>query len=422
MPGKPRDSVLQLHFPDGWPESVEPEARFRYALYEGRERTTGVARLEDVPHAATVIAVAPASVATFVRASLPAARPGKMSALLAHAVEDAIATSPEEVHAVLVEHVPDGQSLIAVVNRGWLGKAIAALTAAGIVPDRFILETELAIQRAAEEAANTWLVVRSRSGGFAVLADGELMALDVGDAPGYLPLALQLARDSHRRRGEIPDEAIVLSASRERPLDVERWSMALGLPVRDAGKWRPEQIDARPRRATDLLRGDFARGWSAEEITPTLKRIALAAAAVLVLHAAFTAVDWWRLSSEADRLNAAMEARFRQVFPQTQTIVDAPLQMRRNLVELKRQAGIADASDFVPLLAAIAPNLDAQGIEVERMQYQRGELELQVRLPEGAAKERLETQLARPGYRVRVERLSTGQSGNAALLRITAEA
>jgi general secretion pathway protein L len=417
-----RAAILQLHLPEGWPENAASNPRFRFALYDGRKRSTGVARLPDVPRATTVIVVTPASVASLVRATLPPADAGRMSALLAHAVEDTLATSPEEVHAVLVEHVPDGQSLVAVVNRLWLRQAIDALEAAGLAPARIVLETELASQRYASEAANTWLIVRSPSGGFAIIDQGEVVTLDAGETPALPPLALHLLRDLHRRRGEVPDEAVVLTASGARNLDYDRWSFALGLPIKDGGKWRPEQIDARGLRSSDLLRGEFAPAWRMRDIAPALRFAAVAAASLLALHALLTAGDWWRLSREFRQLHAGMEARFRQVFPEAQSIVDPPLQMHRNLVDLRRQAGIADASDFIPLLAAIAPSLDAAGIEVEKLRYERGELELQVRLPQGLAPASLESAgLGKPGYRARIEQGSTSAQRDVAVLRFRAD-
>jgi general secretion pathway protein L len=416
------DSVLQLHLPEGWPENAESNPRFRFALYSGRKRTTGVARLADVPSAATVIVVAPASVASLVRTSLPPAGANKMSAVLAHAVEDALATSPEEVHAVLVEHVADGPSLVAVVNREWLRQAIATLEAAGLAPARVLLETELALQRYASEETNTWLIVRSPSGGFAIIEQGEIVTLDAGETPALPPLALHLLRDLHRRRGEVPDEAVALTASGARNLDFDRWSLALGMPVKDGGKWRPEQIDARGLRSSDLLRGDFTRAWHVKDMAPTLRYAAVAVASLLALHALLTVGDWWRLSRESRQLQSGMEARFRQVFPEAQQVVDAPLQMHRGVVDLRRKAGVADASDFVPLLAALAPGLDAAGIEVDSLRYERGELQLRVRLPQGLTRTSLESQLVRPGYRASVEQSTSGPDGDVALLRFRAEA
>jgi type II secretory pathway component PulL len=146
------------------------------------------------------------------------------------------------------------------------------------------------------------------------------------------------------------------------------------------------------------------------------------AAAVLAVHTALTVGDWWRLSSETQQLKTQMERQFREIFPDTQAVVNAPLQMQRSLGRLRREAGVPDASDFIPLLAAVAPSLSAAGLHTERMRYERGTLEVDVSMPAEAGRETLEKQLHVPGYRVRVDRMSTGPSGSVATVLVSAEA
>lgn len=420
MSSCPRDgSVLQLHLPEGWPAPDADDRAFRYARYTGSGRETGVARLSEIPPAQTSIVVAPASAVHLVRVDLPDVRGGRLAKLLPLAVEEALATTPEQVHVALVEHVRGGASLVAVVDKAWLAAAVEALAAHGLCPARFIVETELAARLAAEETAHVWLVVRSPAGGFACLGAGEIIALDLGDDAGALPLALRLARNTHRRQGEAPDEILALSAPDTPVPDFEPWRRALDIPVRNGGEWRPELIDARTARSTDLLSG--APAGNATGMSRPVKLAAIAAAAVLALHTLLTVGDWWRLSAAQRALRAQMETQFRELFPDAKVVVDAPLQMRRGLGRLRREAGEPDASDFVPLLAALGPVLTAEGLHTERLRYERGTLELEVTLPAGAEYDALAKRLAVPGCRVRVERTSAGPSGDAAMLVVTAE-
>ena len=415
-------SLLQLHLPEGWPSPAAIDANFRYARFEGGSFVTGVAPLAAVPSATTAIAVAPASAVLFVRVTLPKVRGNKLARLLPLAVEDAIATPPEEAHVVLVEHVPAGSSLVAVVNREWLAAAVSELAAHSVKPSRCLVETELAAHLGATEATHPWVVVCSDSGGFAFLGEGEITALDLGEGASNLPLALRLARNTHRRRGETPDEILVFTSPGSNPPDLEAWSRALDVPVRNGGEWRPELVDSRALRVTDLLRGDFGPTWGARDFATTLKVAGIAAATVLGVHALLTIGDWWRLSSEARQLTTQMETQFRQIFPDAQVVVDAPLQMRRSLARLRRDAGVPDASDFVPLLAAVGPSLAAAGAHTERVRYERGELELEVTLPASEGREALERRLVVPGYRIRFEQKADASSSAVLVLRVSAGA
>ena len=382
---------------------------------------TGAAALDEVPRAKATIALAPPSAVLFVRIALPDVRSDKLARLLPLAIEDAIATSPEEVHTVLVEHVPGGSSLVAVVSRPWLASALAALAVHGFRPARFLIETELAAQVSTSEPAHPWVIVVSSSGGFAVLPDGETIALDISERADCVPLALNLARRTHRRGGEVPSEMLLFTSSGSRPPDVDAWSRALEVSVRNGGEWRPELIDARPLSSTDLLRGDFKPRFDARGLGPVFKLAGVTATAILGLHVLLTVGDWWRLSAESHQLKAQMESQFRQIFPDAQAVVDAPLQMRRSVVKLRREAGVPDASDFVPLLAAVGPLLVAAGAHTERVRYERGELELEIALPANERQEVFERRFVVPGYRFRFERRADAVT-NVAILHVSVEA
>lgn len=416
----PLASVLQLHLPAGWPAAGAVEPQFRYVRRVGSDCDAGLARLSDIAPANTVITVVPASAVHFVRVTLPDLRPARIARLLPLAVEGHLAAAPEEIHAVLVDHVPGGESLVLVCDKAWLGAALDALAARGLRPARVIAETELAARLPAFASMRTWIVVRSAAGGFARLGAGEIIALDLGAHDADVPLALRLARGTHRRGGEAPAEIVVFSAPDLGSPDLDLWSRVLHLPVRSGGDWRPELMDARGLRTTDLLRGLADRGAPIGLSRP-VRLAGVTAAGILVLHLLLTVGQGWRLSAERHALDAGMEKQFRAIFPDAQVVVDAPLQMRRGLARLRQAAGVPDAADLAPLLAAVAPAVTAIGARTERLRYERGALELKVILPAGATHSALEQQLVVPGYRVRVERSADPSSADALTLSVQAE-
>jgi general secretion pathway protein L len=413
-------SVLQLHLPVGWP-SADGDAEFRYARRTGDACETGVARLSEIARAKTTLAVIPASAVHFVRVCLPRLRQARLARLLPVAVEEHVATALEDIHAVLVEHVPGGDSLVMVADRAWLIALLDALARVGVHPARVIVETELAARLAAHSATSAWIVVRAAAGGFARLDAGEVIALDLGVQGSDAPLALQLARSTHRRRGETPDEILVLSEPGLPLPDFELWSRTLDLPVRGGGDWRPELIDGRGLHATDLLRGFPAIGGAAAGWSRTAKVAALAAGGIVALHALLSLGQGWRLAAEQRALRTQMEARFREIFPDAQVVVDAPLQMQRSVARLRREAGVPDAADFVPLLAAVAPALTSAGVRTERLRYERGALEVDVTPPAGATQATLAKQLVLPGYRTRIGRAAAAAAADTVTLFVQTE-
>ena len=75
-----------------------------------------------------------------------------------------------------------------------------------------------------------------------------------------------------------------------------------------------------------------------------------------------------------------MQQVFRNVAGESAAVVDAPLQMRRALAQLRRQAGQIGADDFLALLGAVAgQTLDPAKFRVDGIVYGNSTLTLSVR-------------------------------------------
>jgi len=410
-------TILQLHIPDGWPAigSVD-EPRFRWARRDGTNVQFGVSVLREIEPADEVIAIAPMSRITYARVKVPGGNLKKIEKMLPFLVEDHVAASPEDVQVVLVDRRPPADdSLVLIADRAWIGQARGELEVQGFPVDRMIVESELL---KADKRTEAWHVIRTEGGGFVHMADGEAVALDgvSDDASATVPpMALTLVLDERNALGEIPPEVRVRSAERVAPVHAERWSQALNVRVVAEGLWQPERIDARKRTQTTLLTREPEAGV-ASRYASAFRSAAIVGAVVFGLHAVATVVDWWRLRSEAASLRAEMNTRFRAVFPDAQNVVNPPLQMTRNLADLRRGAGEPDPSDFVPLLAQVAPRLASAGLKPKKFRYDKGQLQMDLSAAPTDTKETIESRLGTVGLRVQVE--SVG--GGTAVVRIVA--
>jgi general secretion pathway protein L len=408
-------SVLQLHLPERWPDALG-DPPLRWALRRGADVADGVARLAEIPRAEETVVVVPVARVAFARAALPRGPAARLARLAPFAIEDAIVSAPEQVHcAVLDDGAGGDERLIAVLERDWLASALAELASFGIEPDRAIVESALVAG-----GEGLWTVVWSGDGGFAALGGLEAIALDAS-VDGRPPLGLALALDERRRAGSGPRGVRVLVAGAADPPDTAKWTAALQVPVAIAGKWLPEESDARAAACANLLSGARAGGWAADGWLARLKPAAALGAALLAAHVLVTLGDWARLAYEARSLRNAMEAEFRNAFPEAVAVVDPALQMRRNVADLRRAAGEPDVTDLVPLLARLAPALAAADARPQRLRYERGELELDLAVGSGETRERLASRLRVPGMRVRVERIATAGGEPHAKVRVAAE-
>jgi len=410
------DRVLQIHLPDRWRDRItRNEPPFRWALQAGGRRQAGVTPLAELPRADEIILVLPVSRVGFVRAQLPAGPAGRLTKLAPFAVEDAVATAPEELHAVVLDETRDGARLIAVLDRTWLAAAVSELESAGVSPDRAIVESVLI-----DDQQDAWTVVWAGDGGFVTFGGIEAVTVDAA-VDDQAPLALRLAAEESGARGGPPRTMRVLLAGGAAPPDVASWSESLGVPVTVAGEWTPEEFDAAGAACPDLLHAGQADRWTDGEWLGRLRPAAILLGAIVVAHVLLTVGDWARLAYEARSLRSQMETLFRNAFPDAKAVVDPALQMRRNLTELRRSAGEADAGDLVPMLVKLSPALASFGGSPQSLKFERGEIELQLPVAPGETRERLATRLQVPGLRVRVQGVATGGGAPLATIRVAPE-
>ena len=407
------DRVLQIHLPDRWWERfTREEPAFRWALHARGRRRCGVTRLAELPSADEIILVLPVSRVGLVRAQLPAGPAARLTKLAPFAVEDAVVTAPEELLTVVLDETPDDARLVAVLDRAWLASALSELESCGVSPDRAIVESALI-----GDHHGAWTVVWSDDGGFVTFGGIEAVTIDA-PVDGQTPLALKLAVDESRARDRSPRQVRVLTADGAGPPDVARWSESLRVPVEVAGQWTPEEFDAHTAACPDLLSRVQASGWTDFAWTARLRPAAILLGVIVAVHVLLTVGDWARLAFEARELRMEMETLFRKAFPEAKAVVDPALQMRRNLAELRRSAGEADAADLLPMLVKLSPVLVTFSGNPQSLKFDRGEIELQLPVSPGETHERLASRMRIPGLRVRVEGMTTGGAAPVATIRV----
>lgn len=344
------------------------ETAFAWTLLDakGAVLREGAGALATAPKAETVEAVLPVARVLFARLKLPRVNTATIRELLPYAVEDRLLADPGQIHAVPGATNAHGETLVAVVDRDWLSAILALLARAGLGPSRTVCESALLPARSGQ-----WHAVLGTARSFLVEDDGHAVAFDLG-AGAEPPLAVRIACDEARSRGEPPRGLEVLVERGVPRPDGPRWGESTGVPVTVA---QAPPLLGQPLAGTaiDLLAGDFARR------SPALARLRVPrlawglAVAIAALQLGLVGADWWRLERERRALEAEREALFRSAFPEARAVVDPALQMQRNLEALQRARGRASASDFLALATAAARSDPAPA---RRLTYAAGRLEV----------------------------------------------
>ena len=381
-------NVLRIYLP-----LTGPVDRCAWALIEdGRPAVTGEGLLADLPrHAAGTELIIPATDVLLARASLPAGFKKTSGQVLAFALEEQTATEPDS-NSVIRLGAAESDAALAVFDKAAMARWHEALDAVGISTYDVYCETLMLPLR-----DNGWSVFWNGQQGFVRTARLQGGAIDSGNR-STPPVSLSLMLESARSSATLPATITVYPATADACPDAEQWQQQLGVPVTVGTPldWRVTATNTESR----LIRTQ--RRWNTDTaLWARLRPAGWIVLAALAVHLIASGVDWMLLAGTHRSLRNDMETRFRTVFPDTVAVVDPALQMRRKLTEARHAAGLADSTDYLPLLDKATPALKSlPGDALRVMTYDQGRLTVELRAQDAGAIQRFINELKRAGLAV----------------------
>jgi general secretion pathway protein L len=365
-------STLVLILPLGTSQSA---ADYSYTLTADghsatRHDSASAALLPDPGRAGEVVAVAPARALSWQRVTLPQGvtpHSPNLRAVLEGLLEERLLDDPALLHFALQPGARAGEPIwVAVCGRAWLRDALQTLEAAGRPADRVAPEFAPGPTASGQVECT---VLGPPEDALAVLTghgpQQTVTALPLAAAPALLPAAA----DGPAVRAE-PAVAALAERALGRPVQLETASARALAAAR--GDWDLAQLDlassgrARALRKAGSAANAFLRApqWRAARWA-----LGLALAAQIVGLNAWAWQERRALAAQEGGVRAALT----QTFPQVKVVVDAPMQMERELARLRQTAGSLTPRDLEPLMAAAAGALPAAPAQID---YADGELRL----------------------------------------------
>ena len=412
-------STLILFLP---PARPGPATEYSYTLTADghtaiRHATAPTALLpEPTRPGGEVVAVVPARALSWQRVQLPPGLPlgpgqqtPRLRSVLEGLLEDRLLDDAAQLHFALQPGAQAGEPLwVAVCDRAWLREHLQALEAGGRRVARVVPEfapgptasgrPELCALGTPEDAC----VVLTGQG-----ADHGVAVLPLSNT------AVLLARAGAPAAGPTPagdgDDALVVRAEpavaalAERTLGQRVALHTASQRALDAarGDWDLAQFDLASTGRTRALRkaGSLA---SALINAPQWRAARWGAALLAVAHLVGLNAWAWQERQALAAKQAAVRSTLTQTFPKVQVVVDAPVQMERELAQLRQAAGSVSQRDLEPLLAAAGAALPA-GRRPTAIEYTPGELRLRgiALAPEEEAA--LSARLQAAGYRAQLD-------------------
>ena len=401
-------SVLRIYFSSQWRDGTSP---CPWALCDdkGALQQSGIATLAMLPKGHECVAIVASGLVLNIAVTLPPGGRRRWQAVLPYVAEEFTLADPEENHVVPGLALADGRRMLAVVDKAWLRRIVDAAHNAKLSLRRMVAETFLPAL-----AVDSWTLVWDGSSGFVKTGAASGTVLDTGDVNSP-PLALRLSLDAAPqvpKKIEIRFTQDIAAEQRTLP----QWhDLQLPLVAGADWDWRRAAI---PEDALNLLWGDFAPRAKIQQWWPKLRPAAYLLLAVLALEMVGRNIEWAMLVNEKNQLTKNMQKTFRATFGDAVALVDAPLQMQRNLAELRHVAGMPDTGDFLPLLNLAGSSLAALPAgSVVAMHYEAGRLDIDIKLARKADFASLKKSMQSSGLGVRIGEIR--DLGNGADARLT---
>lgn len=413
-------SFLQIYIPENFSGEVSPlvpassgelkHDACRWVLRDpaGNVLRRGEGPLADMPRGDSVQVVVPASLVLLAQVKVPTRNRRKMFQLLPYIVEDKLMYEPDSIHVAAGPQLPGGETVVAVIDKAWMKRVIGALQSAGLSPWRMWPETLMPAV-----PLGTWTVAWNGREGFVRTGMVSGQSLDGGSAEAP-PLGLLLAAKEATAKGCAPRKINLQLAKGSDQPDLEGWATRLGIKVAVTGAWDWSAAAYGMEKGVNLLQGEFAPARFEPDWQQRLRIPMMLAGIVVALQLGGGLADWLMLNYEKHQLDVSIQKAFRVAFPEARVIVDAPLQMQRNLAELRHARGLSDPADFLPVLAKAAPVLaKLEPVSIQAMSYEKDILKIDVLLRGSQTPEQMRDRFQSAGMKAEIENGVTPESGGA---------
>jgi general secretion pathway protein L len=357
----------------------------------------GSAPLALLPASNDVTLLVPGAALSWHAVALPPGNLGgaaRLRSVLDGLLEERLLDEPESLHFALEPGAKPGSTVwVAASQRIALRTAVQALESAGRRVTRIVPEFAPQPQDAPALLYAT--------------GEPESALLTVCDANGVATLPLSAA--SLALVGSAPLDTAVASAE---PAVAAQAEALLGqrLPIAQA----PERWLQAARASWDLAQFDLAstgRARAGKKFSAWLQAIRHArqwraarwGAVLLVLAQVIGLNAWaWKERNALDAKRSSINAMLTQTFPSVKLVVDAPLQMAREVAALQQSTGGVATLDLEPMLAVLGTTLPPGRIPTA-LDYAAGQLRLRGLKLSGEELTALTGTLASRGYVARSE-------------------
>jgi general secretion pathway protein L len=318
---------------------------------------------------ADVVVVVPAAALSWHAVALPAGKAlsgPSLRAVLVGLLEERVLDDASQLHLSLQPQWQTGQKTwVAVCHKAWLQGHLQALEAANLSVNRVVPE----LSPQAADAVTQLLVTGTPQAAWLWVSCTQ----GVWGLP--FPSGLETLSEQQRVHAQLRAEpAVAESAEHHLHLPSSLVQPAQRLLTAAHSDWDLAQFDLAATGSARWLKtlGRVKQTlWQSSAWRPARWGLA-----VLLMSQLLGLNAWaWKLQADLRQRQASLGQVMTQTFPEIQVVVDAPLQMSREVQRLRQDAGQSGSEGLEPLLAALGQALP-EASAVNQIDFEAGALRL----------------------------------------------
>ncbi len=356
-----------------------------------------------------VIVLVPGAQVLLSGAQVPSRNRQRIAEAIPFALEEHVSEDVDALHCAIGQRDEDDVVHVAVIDRAWMNDCLTQLSDAGLRPDAVVPDI---------------LAIPYAPGEWTLLIDADVCLLRTGPQSGYafdgenlsamLPAALAGGDNGHP-----PQRLRVISCSGFHPPEALDMTVPVEMAPMPASALDLFAQSYDPHGAINLLQGPYSRQEQLGKVWRPWRPAAALLLVWLLIQTGVTVGEYVHLKNQSRALDRDIEQTFRNALPDTKRIVNAKVQMQR-AIDAMRGGGGGTQDGFMHLLADIGPQLMSdRGLELERLNYNDGQLDMAIMIGDLQRLDALKQRLAKnPRYSVNIQSATARADGVEARLQI----
>lgn len=397
-----RTLIIQL--PLGLPGTTETYPHMVQAAPGLKPLPMQWASVDLLPHSARQtenVVLLPALAVSWHQIDLPPGlhkQPARLQAALQGLLEERLLDDPAQLHFALQPNWKDQpKPWVAVCDRTWLVAHLQTLEKAGllihrIVPELTPSEGPLTVTALGDSETGWLWMSRSEQGIWGQPMHG-LHAQGLG-----LGLSLDEIENAEIQAepGVVAQTSSLLGKTAQLITPGQHWQKAI------RSDWDLAQFDLRANARIRQLK-TWRRGATALWHSPDWRPARWGLCLLVISHLVGFNVWAWKTRADWNTQQENWTLVLRETFPKVQVVIDAPLQMARELERLRQASGELSPADLESMLTHLGRSMPP-GLNAPRQWiYQPGQLRLQDFKPSVPEQQQMQQTLAASGYQFKAE-------------------